>query len=112
MNADTIVQNWYLVDFTQDGERLEKRVLWGIVVEDRKGRWVPGDWCCTSLVLEELANRLFRTRNSLYQADGVGTRMEAPVDTVELLRAGYSPDQWEALARMKDKPNSDSTNEA
>lgn len=102
MNADTIVRNWYLVDFTQDGERLEKRVLWGIVVGDRKGRWMPDDWCCTSLVLEELDNQLFRTRNSLYQADGEGIRMEAPVETVELLRAGYSPDQWEALASLRD----------
>ena len=41
MNADAIIKNWYLVDFTQDGEGLEKRVLWGIVVEDRKGRWIP-----------------------------------------------------------------------
>ncbi|WP_160164263.1 hypothetical protein [Marinobacter santoriniensis] len=46
MNADTIIKNWYLVDFTQEGERIEKRVLWGIVAEDRKGRRMPGDWCC------------------------------------------------------------------
>lgn len=112
MNADTIVRNWYLVDFTQDGERLEKRVLWGIVVEDRKGRWVPGDWCCTSLVLEELDSQLFQTRNSLYQADGEGIRLEAPVETVELLRAGYSPDQWEALSSLRKMLNSGSSDDS
>ena len=78
-------------------------MLWGIVVEDKKGRWVPGDWCCTSLVLEELENQLFQTRNSLYQADGECIRMEVPVQTVELLRAGYSPDQWEALSFLSKK---------
>jgi len=96
MNADTIVRDWNLVDSTPDGERVEKRAVWGIVVEDRKERWVPGDRCCTSLVLEEFEDQLFRTRNSLYQADGEGIRLEASVETVELLRAGYSPDQWQA----------------
>jgi len=69
MNADTIFRDWNLVDFTQDGERLEKRVFWGIVVEDPKGSWVQGDWCCANLVLEELDNRLFPNRNNFYQAD-------------------------------------------
>ena len=87
-------------------------MLWGIVVEDRKGRWMPGDWCCTSLVLEESNNQLFETRNSLYQADGEGIRMEAPVETVELLRAGYSPDQWEALASIRSTLNSGSTSDS
>ena len=82
MNADTIIKNWYLVDLTQDGERLEKRVLWGTVAEDRKGRWIPGDWRCTSLVVKEHDNQLFETRNSSYQADGSGERVEAPLETI------------------------------
>lgn len=80
-------------------------MLWGIVVDDRKGRRVPGDWCCTSLVLEELDNQFFQTGNSLYQAEGNGTRLEAPVGAIQLLRSGYSPDQWEALASFGDKLN-------
>ena len=105
MRADTIIQNWFLVDFTSDeeGERLDKRVLWGIVVDDRKGRWIPGDWCCTSLILKEHDDQLFETSNSFYQAQGHGTRMEAPTAAMQLLRSGYSPDQWPALKSLGDQ---------
>ncbi|EMP57029.1 hypothetical protein MSNKSG1_02359 [Marinobacter santoriniensis NKSG1] len=55
------------------------------------------------VVLEELGKQLFKTRDSLYQASGEGIRMEAPVESLHLLRAGYSPDQWEAIASFGDK---------
>ena len=39
---DTIVEDWYLVDLENDGSVIAQ-VLWGIVVEDRKSRWVVVD---------------------------------------------------------------------
>ena len=103
MDAHTIIENWYLVDFTHEGRSMDKRVLWGIVVEDRKGRWIPGDWCCTSLVVKEHDDQLFETANSFYKAEGAGTRIEAPAAAIQLLRSGFSPDQWPALASLGDK---------
>lgn len=47
--VDTVIENWFSIDFGYGGELINKRLLWGILVEDLKGRWVPGDYCCTSL---------------------------------------------------------------
>lgn len=103
MYADTIIEDWYLIDLISEAKLLNQRVLWGIVVEDRKGRWIPGDWCCTGPIVKEHENQLFETKNSLYQAHGQGIRMEAPIKALQLLRSGYSPDQWSALASLGDK---------
>ncbi|WP_417514537.1 hypothetical protein [Marinobacter sp.] len=51
MMTDTIIEKWYLVDLEQEGD-VVAQVLWGIVVEDRKSRWVAGDFVCTSPVVE------------------------------------------------------------
>lgn len=101
IQADTIIKDWFLVDFTHAGELMNKQILWGIVVEDRKGRWVPGDYCCTSLVLTELDEQVFQTNNSIYCAKGEGQRVTAPAEAINLLRAGYSPEEWESLAELK-----------
>jgi len=104
MDIDTTVKNWFLVDFTHHKKRLHKKVLWGIVVRDQKGRWHPGDWCCTSLVLEEKRatdGPIFVTQNSVYKTLGDGKRLEAPASSLQLLRSGYSPDQWETIAALR-----------
>jgi len=104
MDVDTTVKNWFLVDFTRDKKPLNKKVLWGIVVLDQKGRWLPGDWCCTSLVLEERtasAGPIFVTQNSVYKAVGEGNRLKAPASALKLLRSGYSPDQWETITALQ-----------
>ena len=50
MMTDTIIEKCYLVDLEQNGN-VVGQVLWGIVVEDRKNRWVAGDFVCTSPVV-------------------------------------------------------------
>lgn len=102
LTPDTVIEKWFLIDFFYGYAPLDKRVLWGIVVHDLKGRWVPGDWCCTSLVLREFEGQLFQTKNSIYRATGEGRRLSAPAETINLLRSGYSPDDWETLADLKD----------
>lgn len=67
--TDTIIKNWYLVDLKVD-EECVCQVLWGIVVNDRKGRWVPGNFVCTSPVVECLDKELYRTKNSEYRCQG------------------------------------------
>ena len=102
LDPDTVIKNWFLIDFVNDGKSMNKRVLLGIVVQDFKGRWIPGDWCCTSLVLREFEGQVYQTKNSIYQAEGEGQRLSAPVETINLLRSGYSPDDWATLADLKD----------
>ena len=101
LKADTVIENWFLIDFTHNGQAMDKRVLWGIVVEDRKGRWAPGDYCCTSLVLNELEDQVFLTTNSIYRAKGPGKRVTEPVEAINALRAGHSPDELRILANLK-----------
>lgn len=103
LDHDTVIKNWFLIDFVNDGEPINKQVLWGIVVQDFKGRWIPGDWCCTSLVLRESKGQVFHTKNSIYQAEGEGQRLYAPVERINLLRSGYSPDDWGALAALNSR---------
>lgn len=38
IQPNTIVKDWFGVDFTRGGEVINKQVLWGIVVIDHKGR--------------------------------------------------------------------------
>jgi hypothetical protein len=70
IKLDTIVKDWFLVDSTHLGEPMDKRILWSIVVQYRKRRWVNGDFCCTSLVLRELKTQLCQTKNNVYRAEG------------------------------------------
>lgn len=63
-NVDTVIKNWFLIDFTHNQEPMDKRVLWGIVVVDYKNRWIEGDYCCTSLVLQEYEGQVFHTKTA------------------------------------------------
>lgn len=61
-HADTVFKNRFLVDFVHIGESTNSRVLRGIVVEDLKARWNPGEFCCQSLVLKKLESHVIRTK--------------------------------------------------
>ncbi|MBU2955815.1 DUF6957 family protein [Marinobacter sp. F3R08] len=100
IGVDTVIKNWFLIDFTHNEEPMDKRVLWGIVVIDYKNRWIEGDYCCTSLVLHEYEGQVFHTKNSIYQAEGDGKRIVLPVEAVNAIRAGHSPDDWEVLVDL------------
>ncbi len=60
--SDTIIKTWFLVNLVHENN-IVAQVLWGIVIEDRKERWQPDNYVCTSKVVERLGNNLFRTRN-------------------------------------------------
>ena len=101
LDPDTGIKNWFLIDFANDGVPMNKQVFWGIVVHDLKGRWIPGDWCCTSLVLRESEGQVFHTQNSIYRAEPEGRRVAAPAETINVLHSGYSPDDWATLVRRQ-----------
>ncbi len=98
--TDTIIENWYLVDLKVDEDSIGQ-VLWGIVVNDRKGRWVSGNFVCTSPVVERLDKALYRTRNSEYLCQGEGQRVTLPAEALIELRTGYSPDEFLARKALR-----------
>jgi len=87
---DTIVEDWYLVDLENDGSVIAQ-VLWGIVVEDRKSRWVSGNFVCTSPVVTYLSEGLYQTKNSQYLCQGIGPKVTLEAEALLELRGGYSP---------------------
>ncbi|AZT86077.1 hypothetical protein EHN06_21045 (plasmid) [Marinobacter sp. NP-4(2019)] len=94
----TIAKNWYLVTVRdKNGEALAD-FFWGIVVEDRKNRFKPGDYVCSTLIVETLGDSLFRTQNTLYEGSGEGERVSLALRHFKWLRAGLSPPEIEALA--------------
>lgn len=99
--ADTIIEKWYLVDLQADEKNIGQ-VLWGIVVDDRKGRWVSGNFVCTSPVVQRLDNRLFRTKNSEYLCQGEGEEVTLPAESLIELRSGYSPDEFLARKNLRE----------
>jgi len=87
---DAIVENWFLVTLCGDDGQMGK-VLWGIVVEDRKLRFQPGHYVCTSKIIEEVGPALFRTRNTIYKCVGSGQKVSMRIEYLPTLRRGYSP---------------------
>lgn len=100
MSVDTVIKNWFLINFTHNQKPMDKRVLWGIVVMDYKNRWIEGDYCCTSLVLQEYEGQVFHTKNSIYRAEGDGKRIVLPVKAINAIRAGHSPDEWDVFVDL------------
>jgi hypothetical protein len=98
--SDTIITNWFLVNF-DNGCEIVGRVLWGIVVEDKKSRWRPGDYVCTSKVIEKTDLDLYQTVNSQYQCIGEGREVTLPLEALLELRKGYSPEEYVAMEQLK-----------
>ena len=103
LDADTVIKTWFLIDFINESESVNKQVLWGIVVHDLKGRWIPGECCCMSLILREFEGQIFQTKNNVYLAQGEGQRLSAPAEAINLLRSGYSSDNWDTLFELKNQ---------
>jgi len=98
MNIDTFLKQAWLIDFIdQDGTKLKGQIVWGIISEDRKNRWVEDDFCCTSLVINLKDDGLVQTKNSVYKVNQVLNRITLPIKAFPFLRAGHSPKEAEFL---------------
>lgn len=64
-------------------------------MDDRKHRFKPGDYVCSTLIVETLGDSLFRTQNTLYEGVGEGERCRWPFTT--------SSGSERATARQKSK---------
>tara|TARA_R110001599_G_scaffold326790_1_gene539426 strand:- start:32 stop:379 length:348 start_codon:yes stop_codon:yes gene_type:complete len=102
MMTDTIIEKRYLVDLEDEGD-VVAQLLWGIVVEDRKSRWVAGDFVCTSPVVEQMGERLYRTRNSKYLGQAEGHKVALKAEALLELCSGYSPEEYLARKALRNE---------
>jgi hypothetical protein len=103
MKPTTILRTWWLIDFEHEGVGQGIRLAWGIVENDPSCRWCPGDYCCTSPVIQEKEEEgeLYAiTKSSTYQLTGPGERITMPANTILALRAGHSPPEILASKEM------------
>lgn len=98
--AQTAAKHWYLVTIVDDDEKALGSVFWGIIVEDKKRRFQPGNYVCSSLVIEELGDSLFQTKNTTYEGIGEGSRVILHIKHFENLMRGFSPDEIETINAM------------
>ena len=100
IHVQTIIRGCYLVNL-ETNEGVIAQVLWGIVVDDHKRRWVPGNYVCTSNIIENMNGGVYRTKNTTYLCEGEGQTVALDIEALPELRAGYSPDEWFLRKRLR-----------
>lgn len=91
--ARCVVRDWIWIDLVLKEKDLvavraagqEPVMLYGTVMLDSAGRFDPGNWVRTTLLVSFSEGCLFRTRNSLYVLVGDGQRKSATLETVMAL---------------------------
>jgi len=92
-SIDAIIEGAFVVELTQlPEERAGEKILWGYVVQDGKGRFVPGDYVCTTTIMSSDGAR-YCTRNSVYLVEGVIKNVALHYRWQAALRSGLSPDE-------------------
>ena len=93
---DGIVTRWYILEVQG------VRFLTGDVVEDRKGRWMPGDYMFSSLVTSvDLDAGIVRTKNSVYALSGEGKVIEVTAEFAQKMKQGYRFEEVEYFLRLE-----------
>ena len=94
----TSVINWHVVTLIGTENGIFKglgKVLWAIVIVDDLGRYMAGDYLCTSLIMEinpDYKTLITRSGN-VYELIGDGRLSEIPIESFSLLAGGMSPDE-------------------
>ena len=102
LESDTTAKNWYLVAICDDEKNELGKFFWGIVVDDRKRRFQPGHYVCSTLIEKELSESQFKTKNSVYEGVGKGASVSLNIRDFELLKSGFSPDEIEGIKALKE----------
>ncbi len=85
---DTTIYNAYIVTVPA----LKIEVIYGIVIEDRKGRFIKGDYVCSSAIISKNSDaKIFTTRNSVYAACGRVQKIIASTHEFKLIIKGMNP---------------------
>ena len=104
LNETTIIE-WFLVTFSDAPS--PNKILWGIIYNDPSGRWLQGDYTCTSPVLKKRDDNTYITKNTQYHVIGPGQEIQLPVKAILDLRMGYSPIEWLANTIPESPPTLD-----
>lgn len=90
----TLVKNWTIISLF-DQEDSPHMFLWGIVVNDELKRFKTDDYVCTSklLAISPSNKEVITKSNNKYVLQGSGTKISASLQELELMRAGFSPDE-------------------
>lgn len=91
--ARCVVRDWIWIDLVLDEQGLaavqaagqQPVMLYGTVMLDSAGRFDPGDWVRTTMLVTFSEGCLFCTRNSRYVLVGDGQRKSATFETVMAL---------------------------
>lgn len=89
---DVQIKDWYVIKTFCDNELLAEN-LWGIVVQDKTGRFQPQDYICTSPIQEfnQKANSFKTKSGTIYVVIGDGKTVRANIKEFMLLKQGVSP---------------------
>lgn len=88
MKVDTIISNAYLVNVPS----LEIEVIYGVIEEDFKGRFIEGDYVCSgAIVSKNTDTNTFTTRNSVYVATGDVQSIIVSINEYKLIIQGVEP---------------------
>lgn len=83
-----MIYNAYIVSVPA----LRIEVIYGTVIEDRKGRFIKGDYVCSSAILsKDSAAKTFTTRNSIYAVCGPVQKIIASIHEFKLILKGMNP---------------------
>lgn len=99
---DVQIKDWYVIQTFCDDELLAEN-LWGIVVQDKTGRFEPEDYVCTSPIQEfnQEANSFKTKSGTNYVVTGNGKTVIANIKEFMLLKQGISPLEL-GLSKKKD----------
>ena len=91
-NYDTLVTGWTIVQLINDNRDVLGEILWATVVEDKKFRFRPNDFVCTSLI-QSINDDYVYTSYSIYKLVDDGEEdFRLPAKSIILLRQGFSPE--------------------
>jgi hypothetical protein len=87
MTLKTIVKNWAVVNIKDDLSPF--KIIWGIAEES--GRFISGDYICSSRILY-IEDNIVRTHTgSLYELSGPGAEYLASYSDLLQMMEGHSP---------------------
>lgn len=87
-NIKTVVKNWALVNIEDDLSPFF--ILWAIVEHDERGRYIKGQYVCSSRILYKDTHVRTHT-GSVYELIGPGVEYTASYAQLILLGKGLSP---------------------
>ncbi|MDO6720784.1 hypothetical protein Q4575_15325 [Psychrosphaera sp. 1_MG-2023] len=93
----TTITNWFLVDLINLKEKslpqLLGQILWGDVLSDDTGRFKPGDYVCSNLIVARTDRNFITKSGSHYECVGKEKHVEVNIFDLHIIRQGVSPKQ-------------------